>query len=273
MRPLTPPEFLQALRRRGALALRRVSFRRNRSTIWSLTQRGAALNVHEAYRLSPPELLDAFAVIASAGGLGTPEAEAAGRQVHEWPELQLAVEKVRVEHEARVRASGCDEEAATHCCATGEQRRYVRAIYHYFNRTRLGGVLPRDIPVRLSRRMRSALGHMLPGGGGGERSVAEIALNVDLMLEGNGAERVDTLLHEMAHAADYLVHGNRDHGRTWREWASRVGCTPETLYDRPVRRRDRGGHSVDRVPPLPHALQRSVGVVGDIGDRPQQRRP
>jgi predicted SprT family Zn-dependent metalloprotease len=86
--------------------------------------------------------------------------------------------------------------------------------------------------------------------------VVEIALNVDLMLEGNGAERVDTLLHEMAHAADYLVNGNRDHGRTWREWASRVGCTPEALYDRSVHRRPSRGDAVHRVPPLPPALQR-----------------
>ncbi len=103
--------------------------------------------------------------------------------------------------------------------------------------------------------MNSALGHMLPGGEEDERYVVEIALNVDLMLEGNGAERVDTLLHEMAHAADYLVNGKRDHGPSWREWASRVGCTPETLYDRPVHRRPVRSAAVDRVPPLPTVLQ------------------
>ena len=255
MRALTPTGFLNELRRRGVPHLRRVSFRRNRSTIWSLTQRGATLNVHVAYRLSPPELLDAFAVIASEGGVGTPEAKAAGRRVHEWPELQLAVEEARSDHESRLRASTCAEGGTTYCCATADQRRYVRSIYHYFNHTRFSGILPADIPVRLSSRMKSALGHMLPGGGEGARYVVEIALNVDLMLEPNGAERIDTLLHEMAHAADYLVHGNRDHGRTWREWATRVGCTPETLYDRPVHRRARRRDAVDRLPPLPSALR------------------
>lgn len=254
MRALTPTEFLNELRRRGVLQLRRVSFRKNRSTIWSLTQRGAALNVHVAYRHSPPELLDAFAVIASEGGLSTPEARDAGRRVHEWPELQSAVDEARAEHEARLRAPECAEGGATHCCATADQRRYFSSVYRYFNHTRFGGILPVDVPVRLSSRMNSALGHMLPGGGEDERYVVEIALNVDLMLEGNGAERVDTLLHEMAHAADYVVNGNRDHGRTWREWASRVGCTPETLYDRPVHRRARRSDAVDRVPPLPPAL-------------------
>ena len=255
MRALTPAEFLGELRRRGALQLSRVSFRRNRSTIWSLTQRGAALNVHVAYRRSPPELLDAFAVIASEGGVSTPKARDAGRRVHDWPELQRAVEEARSEHESRLCASGRAEGGTTHCCATAEQRRYFRSIYRYFNHTRFSGILPADVPVRLSSRMKSALGHMLPGGGEGARYVVEIALNVDLMLEGNGAERVDTLLHEMAHAADYLVNGNRDHGRTWREWASRVGCTPKTLYDRSVHRRPSRGVAVHRVPPLPPALQ------------------
>ena len=255
MRALTPAGFLHELRRRGVPRLRRVSFRRNRSTIWSLTQRGATLNVHVAYRLSPPELLDAFAVIASEGGVGTPEARAAGLTVQEWPELQRAVEVARSEHESLIRESGCGGSGMTHCCATAGQRRYVRSVYRYFNHTRFGGVLPADIPVRLSGRMKSALGHMLPGGGEDARYVVEIALNVDLMLEPNGAERIDTLLHEMAHAADYLEHGNRDHGRTWREWATRVGCTPQTLYDRPVHRRARRGDAVDRVPPLPRALR------------------
>ena len=255
MRALTPAGFLNELRRRGALDLRRVSFRRNRSTIWSLTQRGETLNVHVAYRLSPPELLDAFAVISSDGGVGTPEAKTADRRVHEWPELQRAVEVARTEHESRIRESVCADGGMTHCCATADQRRYVRSIYYYFNHTRFSRILPADIPVRLSRRMKSALGHMLPGGGEGARYVVEIALNVDLMLEPNGAERIDTLLHEMAHAADYLVHGNRDHGRTWRELATRVGCTPETFYDRPVHRRARRRDAVDRVPPLPSALR------------------
>jgi predicted SprT family Zn-dependent metalloprotease len=103
--------------------------------------------------------------------------------------------------------------------------------------------------------MRSALGYMVPGEErGGERWVQEIALNVDLMLEGNGAERVDTLLHEMAHAADYLLSGHRGHGASWRAWARRAGCRPGRLYDRPVQTRRRRTAAVTRVPPLPPAL-------------------
>jgi hypothetical protein len=128
-------------------------------------------------------------------------------------------------------------------------------LFRYFNQTRFGGVLPNGIPVRLSDRMKSCLGYMLPGEERGRRSVVEIALNVDLMLADNGAERVDTLLHEMAHAADYLLTGHRGHGKSWRDWARRAGCRPARLYDRPVRARRRRLAAVTRVPPLPPALQ------------------
>lgn len=254
--PLTASAFAAEIRRRGGRRIRSATFRNNRNTIWSLTQGGSVLNVHEAFRTAPPELLDAFAVIARTGGLRTEEAREAGRLVHEWPSLLQAIEAARSHHAEERRTSAMDADASpTHCCSTPEQRRYLRIIYAYFNRTRFDDVLPHDLPIRLSRRMRSALGHMLPGGDGVEtRFVVEIALNVDLMLAGNGPERVDTLLHEMAHAADYLDTGHRGHGRSWKEWARRVGCSPTLCYERPVRRRRGRRTPVGRVPPLPPAL-------------------
>jgi hypothetical protein len=75
----------------------------------------------------------------------------------------------------------------------------------------------------------------------------------------NGAERIDTLLHEMAHVADYLQSGHRGHGSSWRRWAHRVGCRPTSLYDRPVGRRRRRRDPVHRVPPVPQSIARLVG--------------
>jgi hypothetical protein len=49
--------------------------------------------------------------------------------------------------------------------------------------------------------MKTRIGQMVPGSRDGVRQVVEIALTVDLMLEGNGRERIDTLVHEMVHAA------------------------------------------------------------------------
>ncbi len=238
------------------MRLRRVVFRRNRSTIWSLTRGGSALNLHEAFRSAPAPLLDAFAVIIQERGVGSAAARRASARIRSWPELKRALDAARC---GGVDAAVCGGEtppAPARCCGTEGQRRYLRALYRYLNATRFGGVLPDGVPLRLSRQMRSRLGHMLPARLRGQRRVAEIALNVDLMLEGNGAERLDTLLHEMAHAADFLQHGSVGHGATWKAWARRVGCVPEATYRRPVQTRKRRRDAVTRVPPLPPALAR-----------------
>jgi len=250
---LTSTDFLREMRLRGATHISCVHFRHNRNTVWSLTQNQTVLNVHAAYRRASPSLLDAFATVAMERGVHSPAARAAASEISHWPELTVAIQELRQRHADRVGQSS--NEGAAHCCATAEQREYLRAVYAYFNRTRFAGTLPGDIPVRLSSRMKAALGHMMPGErSDGSRRVIEIALNVDLMLPGNGAERADTLLHEMAHVADYLESGGRGHGRSWKAWARQVGCRPTTLYERPVRYRRRRRDAVTRVPPLPLAL-------------------
>jgi len=245
---LTAQDFLVEMRARGASRLRRVSFRKNRTVVWSLTQRGTVLNVHSAYGAAPVELLDAFAAVAREGGVASAATRRAASAISEWPAVWQAI--------AETRAAG-KPRAVTACCATPGQRSYLRALYRYFNLTRFDGGLPDDVPVRLSGRMKSALGHMLPGEDvEGTRRVEEIALNVDLMLEKNGAERIDTLLHEMAHIADYMESGSLGHGASWRRWALRAGCRPTRLYDRPVASRRRRRDPVHRVPPLPGSLER-----------------
>jgi len=252
---LTATDFLLELHRRGASRISRVRFRKNRSTIWSLTQHGTVLNVHEAYRRASPDLLDAFATVAIEGEVGTGASRRAAQAISSWPELAAEISRLREAHENRARQAGREGEI-TNCCATPEQRAYLAKVYRYFNHTRFEGILPPDVPVRLSNRMRSSLGHMMPGERhNGTRYVVEIALNCDLMLSDNGAERADTLLHEMAHVADWLESGERGHGPSWKAWARRVGCQPTRLYERPVRYRRNRRQSVSRVPPLPGALR------------------
>jgi len=254
---LTPEDFLREVRRRGAKRITCVRFKDNRSTVWSLTQRGTTLNVHSAFRRATPNILRAFATVASEGGIRSARSRDAAQEISDWPPLKRAMERARRRHLEEAAENGTAP--GTRCCGTPEQQAYLKRLYAYFNETRFRGRLPKRIPVRLNNRMRSALGHMLPGEReDGSRYVVEIALNVDLMLSGNGAERADTLLHEMAHAADYLESGNRGHGPSWRAWAKRVGCRPMTLYDRPVRFRRRRSDPVTRVPPLPPALRRGT---------------
>lgn len=249
-RERTPEEILAILRSEGARRLRRVALRENRSTIWSLTRGATVLNLHSAYRLAPPSVLRAFARIARDAGTPSGARSEDRRTVAEWPGLAPELARVRKRHR-RVRAPHRRGPGVGPCCATAAQRVYLRRMYRYLNATRFGGRLPRTIPVRLSSRFSTRLGQMVPGTVDGRRAALEIALHADLMLKGNGRQRLDTLLHEMAHAADWLFDGEVGHGATWRRWARRAGCDDRATCEAPIRRRRRGARPVTRVPPLP----------------------
>jgi len=274
-------ELLDLLRRLGAEHLRRVRLRDNRRTIWSLTQGGTVLNLHSAYGEAPRDVVSHFAVIANEALQRTPAYRKAAQEVRNWEGLHPALLRLRSEQAERdpeVRRNGrgarrsSSRSAASPgshrssgqrhrrkstrprpgpCVATPEQGRYLREIYLHLNEVRFDGRLPTDATLRLSSRMRSRLGQMVPGRRLGIRSVVEIALNVDLMLEGNGSARIDTLLHEMAHAAEWLFDGTTGHGEGWRQWARRAGCRDRACSPEPILRRPQGVTRVTRVPPWP----------------------
>jgi hypothetical protein len=243
-------EILDFLRSSGASRLRKVSLKENRATIWSLTQRGRVLNLHSAFAEAPARLLRDFVTIANEAFRPSASYHRAAQRVAEWPPLTREIRRLRVQSR-RLRLPGKREMGVGPCCATPAQRVYLRKLYQYLNRTRFQGRLPSSVPLRLSNRMQISLGQMVPGLRDGRPVVVEIALNVDLMLPGNGWARLDTLLHEMAHAADYLFDGQTGHGDTWRKWARRAGCTAEACTASPIRRRRRRDNTVTRVPPLP----------------------
>ncbi len=246
----TETGFLEALHRRGADRLRRVAFRQNRATIWSLGEGGTVLNLHAGYRQVPPSILDAFAVIVREAARDTPAYREAARQVGSWSGLAPALRAARAAHRRRRRRRP-EPVYPGPCCATPEQKRYLRLLYLYLNGIRFDGRLPPTLPVRLSNRFRTRLGHVVPGNANGRRVVLEIALNADLMLQGNGRERLDTLVHEMAHAADWLFNGGEGHGATWQRWAKRAGCQIVTCTATPIVQRLDRSVRVRRVPPFP----------------------
>lgn len=262
--------ILEILREEGAHGLQRVVLRANRSRIWSLTRGGTVLNLHRAFGEAPREILADFAVIVRSAGSRSRSARGAGarsrgfrnaarsaayrdavRRVGAWPPVIREIGRIREEH----RKDPAVGRKGGRCCATEGQREYLARLYRYLNRTRFGGRLPEEVALRLSNRMRSRLGQMVPGERDGKRAVAEIALNVDLMLRANDRERVETLLHEMAHAADFLFHGEVGHGPSWRRWAEVAGCTPRACTSHTIRRRGRRETTVTRVPPLPLAVR------------------
>ena len=217
------------------------------------------LNMHVAFRTAPLEIIDHLAVIAREAERGTAAYRESAAVVRGWDPLEIELRRVRREYlrRRRLRSSreGRRQSAAGPCCATPEQSAYLRKLYAYLNRTRFANRLPSDVHLRLSNRMRARLGQMMPARRNGARYVAEIALNLDLMLEGNGRERIDTMLHEMAHAAHYLFDGGLDHGPAWRAWARFAGCKVTTFADEPIRRRGLGVRRLTRVPPLPEAAR------------------
>lgn len=256
MQARTERQVLSVLRRKGARCLRSVTFRSNRRTIWSVTKEGTVLNLHVAYRMAPPEILDHFAIIVRDAHRGGSVFREAAAVVRSWEGLDLEMSRIRLEHRARVpsprRRRRRNQPGP--CCATGEQRRYLGRLYRYLNKTRFDNRLPVDVPVRLSNRMTTCLGQVVPGYGKGRRLIVDIALNVDLMLEGNGRERTDTLVHEMAHVADWLFNGELGHGSSWRRWAKYAGCKESGCVEELLRRRSRGVR-VTRVPRLPEAAR------------------
>lgn len=244
---LVAERILARLRELGAHRLRRVVLRRNRSTIWSLTSRRTVLNLHVAYRKAPDEVIAAFAVLARETGRRSEAYREARRRVARWPGLAPELRRIR----SRARPQRPPAEGLGHCCATPAQRVYLQRLYRWLNHTRFDGLLPPMVPIRLSSRFTRRLGQLVPGMEGERRVVAEIALSADLMLEANDPERIDTLVHEMAHAANYLVDGEVGHGPKWRAWARRAGCRDRATCSAPVQRRRSRQEIPGRVPPLP----------------------
>lgn len=232
---LTEQDVLRELRARGVSDVRSVRFRANRSRLISMSADRGRLNLHECFRSGGPDLLDAIAAFASAQGDSARYRQAIAR-MRRWHGAQ--VDESELEANARPPAG----------CGSPAQLSALAHWYRQLNRSHFAGQLPDLLPVRLSDRMRRRLGHVQYGGRSADRSVTEIALNVDLLLAGNERALRDTLLHEMAHAEAWLKHAHRGHGRIWQRIAARVGCEPLACSEMRIRRRRRGMPPTDAVP-------------------------
>jgi hypothetical protein len=233
---LSQQDVLRELRARGVDDVRSVHFRANRSSLISISADRGRLNLHECFRAGGPDLLDAIAAFARAR--------------RDSPSYRQAIGRMRRWHAAQVDGGGAEDgpRPPPACCGTPAQLQALGHWYRQLNRSHFSGWLPELLPVRLSDRMRRRLGHVQYGGRGEQRTVAEIALNVDLLLPGNEHALRDTLLHEMAHAEAWLRHSQRGHGRIWQRIAARVGCDARACSAMRFRRRRRGTPPTDAVP-------------------------
>jgi SprT-like family len=104
----------------------------------------------------------------------------------------------------------------------------LRRAHESFNREKFGGVLGTP-PIRVSRRMKSRLGHYThrePSGEGGE-----IVISRRHIKRHGWAEAMDTLVHEMIHQWQDETGLPVDHGRQFRAKARAVGISPLARRD------------------------------------------
>ena len=102
------------------------------------------------------------------------------------------------------------------------------------NREHFGGRL-RSVPVRVSRRLKTRLGHYTAATPVGDP--AEIVIGYRHVRRHGWEEALHTLLHEMVHQWQDESGHTIDHGRSFRAMAREVGITPaarRTVGARPV---------------------------------------
>lgn len=228
-----------------------IAWKNNRRTILSWARDRRTIYVHASFRQAPAHILRSLGVRAAEllDGVRQSPHEA---NIKRWVEGDGA----RVFQEVAARKRPGIEPGKTaggrrprRCAGTPAQARFSRECYGTLNRERFGGALPDGLPIILSTRMSRRYGDAALGQtAGGRRTVHEIGLNIDLLLDGNEHRLVDTLLHEMAHASAWLLHGDRGHGIAWKAEARRVGCQPERLADEPLAARKHRRLHPRRIP-------------------------
>ena len=193
---------LERLNRLGLRGMSRVTLTSNRSVYVSV--RGTDLRMHEAFAQAPDEILRAIVVFV--GGRGV-ERRVARKAIVAYP-----VPRGERRRRARERLHPDDRPLAGRL--TSEHARLNQAHFQ--------GVL-RPMHVRVSRRMRTRLGHYAPALAHG---TAEIVMSRRHVRRHGWDDVVDTLLHEMVHQWQDESGLSVDHGPVFRAKAREVGASP-----------------------------------------------
>jgi len=199
--PRDADELLVRLRALGLKRIGQCILTRNRNVMVSF--RGAELRVHQGYLAAPPDVHQA--IVTFIEGRTRSERRVAQRRIVSF-EVQSPRGPVR-----RERTRPEDEPLVVKL-----------AQWHArYNADHFDGAL-KTIPVRVSRRMKSRLGHYTAAGDG--RS-GEIAISWRHLRRHGWQEVLDTLLHEMVHQWQDETRRPIDHGRGFRAKAREIGIT------------------------------------------------
>ncbi|MCA2995751.1 SprT-like domain-containing protein [Gemmatimonas sp.] len=205
----------------GLRGVEQLVLMRTRTVMVSLI--GRTLRVHEGYSEAPETVLRAIVAFATAR---TRAERLAAREVI----LAHDVERALV---ARRQEPARPGDAALLTQLT-EAHRQLNAQW-------FGGTL-KSIPLRLSGRMATRLGHYDPGS---RHLAAEIVMSRTHIVRHGWREAMHTLLHEMVHQWQHETGRPVDHGPEFRRKAREVGITPAARRDvTPLeRRRERQAHA------------------------------
>jgi SprT-like family len=200
--PRTADEMLARLRALGLRGIERCTLTRNHTVMVSV--RAGELRLHEGYREAGEPVLRA--IVAFTQGRTRAERRAAQRTII------AAAAPMRGPARAPERTRPEDEPLVAR----------LLALHGRLNVERFDGGL-RPIVVRVSRRMKSRLGHYVPTGA---HSVAEIVVSRRHVRRDDWDEVVDTMLHEMVHQWQDETGMPVDHGAAFKRKARDVGATP-----------------------------------------------
>jgi hypothetical protein len=201
--PRTADELLQRLAALGLVGITRCRLTRNRTVMVSF--KGGELRVHQGYLDAPPAVHAAIVTFVTGR---TRAARRAAQQVI------LAHPVPRAARRRRAERTHPADEPLVHVLSEWHAR---------YNAEHFGGTL-HPIPVRVSRRLHSRLGHYTAATPAGDP--AEIVIGQRHVKRHGWEEALHTLLHEMVHQWQDETGHAVDHGRAFRAKAREVGIVP-----------------------------------------------
>jgi len=206
----TPPknadELKARLQRLGLGAQYRVRLTTNRTVVVSYS--GGELRIHDSFLGADVEVWKA--IITFVHGRTRVARQGARRTILEFPVARSNIPPRRRRSPERTNPADLP--------LISELSRW----HARFNEEQFGAAL-RHIPIRISRRMKSRLGHYSPAS---EGYAPEIVLSRRHIRRDGWDEALHTLLHEMVHQWQDEQGHVVDHGSSFRAKARAVGITP-----------------------------------------------
>jgi len=197
----------ERLRRLGLIQVDRIQTHANTTVMLSLNRR--TLRLHRGYAFAPDEVLRAIVQFLD------PRIPRGSRRQAEREFLRFPVSAyVAPRERSRIERARPGDVALLN---------RLTELHRALNIRHFGGAL-RDIPIRLSGRMKSRLGELAASWDTGE--AREIGISRRHVLRHDWSEVEHTLLHEMVHQWQAEAGLRVDHGASFRTKAREVGIVP-----------------------------------------------